>query len=245
MAGRLRDERWFVKRNMLALMGELESWPKKWSAAEYSGHAHPAVRREALKLMLREPDNRDMAVCALLVDQDSRALSLGLAAALESSPPEAVPLLIQLARDESLPTDFRTMSVRALAARGRPTSVTGLLELARGRGAWITRLFGRERVAVRVERREDNHRQHGHDDRDARDQADRAARLGIERSAGHFEQRVKYFVETHAPRTACGRWVGRILLRLLLARILRARRFCRRCVRLCGLFGLGAFAAQE
>jgi HEAT repeat protein len=128
---RTRDDRWFARRNMLALMGEFDEWPKKWNPAELSNDEHPAVRREALKLMLRVPDCRDRALCGLLSDGEPRALALGLAAAVKSSPPEAVPLLGDIARDESLSEELRVMSVRALGLSGDEDAVAPLLELIR------------------------------------------------------------------------------------------------------------------
>ncbi len=144
---RLRDERWFVKRNMLALMGELPEWPRQWTPSDQSEHPHPAVRREALKLMLREERSRDLAVCALLKEDDSRALSLGLAAALEDTPPEAVPLLVPIAQDESLTKDLRVSAVRALGTGQGTVAREALLSLASSRRGWLARLFGRRRVA--------------------------------------------------------------------------------------------------
>jgi HEAT repeat protein len=126
---RTRDKRWFARRNMLALMGEFESWPPKWSPAEYSEDPHPAVRRESLKLMLRLPHCRDRALCGLLGDGDPRAMGLGLAAAVEACPPEAVPLLADIVCDESMGADLRVMAVRALGLSGDPVAVAPLLDL--------------------------------------------------------------------------------------------------------------------
>lgn len=126
---RTRDKRWFTRRNMLALMGEFETWPPKWSPAEYSEDPHPAVRRESLKLMLRLPHCRDRALCGLLGDGDPRAMGLGLAAAVESCPPEAVPLLADLAYDESVGSERRVMAVRALGLSGDQAAVAPLVEL--------------------------------------------------------------------------------------------------------------------
>lgn len=128
---RTHDERWFMRRNMLALMGEFESWPPKWSPAEYSEDPHPAVRREALKLMLRLPHCRDRALCGLLGDGDSRAMGLGLASAVEACPPEAVPLLADIARDESVGSELRVMAVRALGSSKDRAAVPSLVELVR------------------------------------------------------------------------------------------------------------------
>lgn len=131
VARRTRDERWFARRNMLAVMGEIDPWPRKWNPAEFAGDPHPAVRREAFKLMLRSPGHRDRALCGLLEDTDRRARSLGLAAATESCPPEAIHLLTNIAEDESNPTDQRGMAIRGLGRSGDPVALSSLLGLAR------------------------------------------------------------------------------------------------------------------
>lgn len=130
---RLRDDRWFARRNMLALMGELSEWPKKWTPAAYSDDAHPAVRREAFKLMLRMPQHREMALCGLLVDPERRARSLGLAAAADGCPPEAVHLLAAIAHDESVSNELRVMAVRALGRATHVHAIEPLVELVRRR----------------------------------------------------------------------------------------------------------------
>lgn len=144
---RLADDRWYVQRNMLALLGEYDEWPRKWTPATYSGHEHPAVRREAHKLMLRDPELRDMAIATLLEDRDPRSLALGLGAAQEGAPPEAVPLLIGLVGDAGLRPALRTMAIRALARVREPEALRTLLRQVRDEGGWLARLFGRWRLA--------------------------------------------------------------------------------------------------
>ncbi len=144
---RLTDDRWYVQRNMLALIGEYDAWPPKWSPAAYAGHEHPAVRREAHKLMLRDPALRDMAIVQLLEDRDPRSVTLGLAAAQDGTPPEAIPLLIHLVEDARLRPALRTMAVRALARVRRPEALRTLLRQVRDEGGWLSRLFGRWRLA--------------------------------------------------------------------------------------------------
>lgn len=128
---RASDDRWYARRNILVLMGELEKTPPKWSPASLADDPHPSVRREAFKLMLREPDLRDRALCGLLQDRDPRARALGLAAATESCPPEAIPLLAALVRDASISTEQRVMGLRALGRSGDPEAVTPLVKAAR------------------------------------------------------------------------------------------------------------------
>lgn len=144
---RLDDDRWFVQRNMLALMGELEAWPPKWSPAPYAESRHAAVRREALKLMLRVDGLRQQALRGLLEDPDPRAKALGLAAAQEDAPPEAIALLLDAAEDESLKPELRSMAIRALTPTAPPEALPVLLSLVTRPGGWIARLFGITRLA--------------------------------------------------------------------------------------------------
>lgn len=147
---RSRDPNWFARRNMLVLMGEIETWPPKWSPAPLADDPHPAVRREAFKLMLRKPDLRDRALCGLLVDDDDpRARSLGLAAATESCPPEAIVILREIVGDSSLPSEQRVMGVRALGRSGDSEAVAPLIAaVRRGEGLAPNRLGSKSPVML-------------------------------------------------------------------------------------------------
>ncbi len=146
---RLRDPRWYGRRNMLALLGELDAWPRRWSPAELSTDPHPAVRREALKLMLRIPEHRARAVCGLLQDTERRALSLGLAAATEECPPEAVDLLAAIGRDDTTSDELRVMAVRALGQSAGEPALAPLVELTRrGSGLAPNRLAEKSPVLL-------------------------------------------------------------------------------------------------
>lgn len=135
---RLSDERWFARRNMLQLLGEFTDWPRRWSPLELSEDPHPAVRRESFKLLLRVPEHRDRALCGLLADTDRRAMSLGLAAATESCPPEGIDLLAAIVRDESVSPELRVMGVRALGLTGSAAAVVPMTELIQ-RGSGLVR----------------------------------------------------------------------------------------------------------
>lgn len=145
----LEDDRWYVKRNMLSLLGEFEEWPVEWSPEAYADHSHPAVRREALKVMLQLPEHRDRAVCGLLRDSDPRALTLGLGAAQERTPSAAVPRLIELARNEEIHSELRVLAIRALLPLAPDEARPALEELVHRRRTWLDRLLRRRRPAER------------------------------------------------------------------------------------------------
>jgi len=142
---RLDDSRWYVTRNLLALLEELGPPPPGFSAAPYMQHADARVRWQAVKLQLKLPGGRDEALVAGLRDQDPRTLrlALSLAVALQASPDAAVPLLVNRATDRTLAGDQRALAVRCLGYTKAPAALETLLQLTAGGRT----LFGRERLA--------------------------------------------------------------------------------------------------
>ena len=142
---RLDDSRWYVTRNLLALLEELGPPPAGFSAAPYMQHADARVRWQAVKLQLKLPGGRDEALVAGLRDQDPRTLrlALSLAVALQASPDAAVPLLVNRATDRTLAGDQRALAVRCLGYTKAPAALETLLQLTAGGRT----LFGRERLA--------------------------------------------------------------------------------------------------
>src|SRR5438094_753462 len=141
---RLGDPRWYVTRNMLALLEDLAPLPAGFSAAAYLRHADARVRWQAVKVQIKLPAERDAALALGLQDPDPRTLrlALGLAVALQSCPDAAVPALAGRALDRALPPDVRTPAVRALGYARAPAALEALLRLA---SAGRT-LFGREKL---------------------------------------------------------------------------------------------------
>lgn len=129
VVGRLDDARWYVRRNMLALLQKLEAWPPGWTPHEHARDPHPAVRREALKMLLADRHQRDRAMRQLLEEEEPRSLALGLGAALEDAPLEMIPNLLGIMEEETLNEELRAMAVRALARLRAPETVAALLDL--------------------------------------------------------------------------------------------------------------------
>src|SRR6266705_6544148 len=131
---RLDDRRWFVTRNLLALLEELGPPPAGFSAAPYMRHSDARVRWQAVKLLLKLPAERDEALVVGLRDQDPRTLrlALGLAVALQACPDAAVPLLVNRATDRTLPGDLRALAVRALGYTRARAALETLLQITAG-----------------------------------------------------------------------------------------------------------------
>src|SRR5216110_85467 len=144
---RLEDSRWYVTRNLLALLEELGPPPAGFSAAPYMRHTDARVRWQAVKLQLKLPADRDEALVVGLRDQDPRTLrlALGLAVALQACPDAAVPLLVNRATDRTLPGDLRALAVRALGYTRARAALETLLQITAGGRT----LFGREKLAAK------------------------------------------------------------------------------------------------
>jgi len=126
---RLGDERWYVVRNLLYLAAELPVAPEGLNAAQYTQHADLRVRREALRVLFKDPAVRTRAICTALTDADPRVKRLALAAAADGGCPEpAVPLVVALATGDE-ESDLRVTAIRSLAAEGGRLALDALLRL--------------------------------------------------------------------------------------------------------------------
>jgi hypothetical protein len=144
---RLDDSRWYVTRNLLALLEEVGPLPAGFSAAPCMRHADARVRWQAVKLQLKLPAERDEALVTGLRDQDPRTLRLALsiAVALQGCPDAAVPLLVNRATDRTLAGDLRALAVRCLGYTKAPAALETLLQITAGGRT----LFGREKLAAK------------------------------------------------------------------------------------------------
>lgn len=130
---RLQDERWFVVRNMLALLHRLDHLPADFDAIKFLVHPDARVRREALPLALANPVAHDRALARTLVDPDERILRMGLLALEDHLPEALIPTLIKrvLVAEKRSP-EVRGLAARILAGTGSSLAKKSLLELAVG-----------------------------------------------------------------------------------------------------------------
>ena len=126
---RLGDPRWYVVRNLLYLAAELPAAPAGLNAAQYAQHEDFRVRREALRVLFREPAVRTRAICTALADADARVKRLALSAVADGGCPEAaVPLVVALATGDE-ESDLRVAAIRALGAECGRLSLDALLRI--------------------------------------------------------------------------------------------------------------------
>jgi hypothetical protein len=123
---RLSDPRWYVARNLLALLAQAERIPPAFDPTPWLLHDDGRVRREALRGAVRLAALRNAALVAALADPDPSVLGIALVAAQERCPHEAVSALLDVAGRDGLDEALRA---RAMAALGRAPRDERVLEL--------------------------------------------------------------------------------------------------------------------
>ena len=139
IARHLRDERWFVSRNMLALLNQKRAFSSAVSLAQYARHTDVRIRREAVEVWMRSPHERDRAICVALADQDERILRAAVAEAQQRCPDAAVPLVARRVR-EALPVDLRAQLIQLLAGQRHPLALEALVRSASSGRNFLGRL---------------------------------------------------------------------------------------------------------
>jgi hypothetical protein len=130
VAERLTDRRWYVQRNMLALLRELGVWPATLDEQPFTRHPDARVRREAYRALLGVPERRERAVLDALRDSEFEIVALGLMQARQNPVEEAVPLVVRRMSEPGFPPHLRVQAVRLLARSRAPAALQGLLSTA-------------------------------------------------------------------------------------------------------------------
>lgn len=139
------DIPWYVVRNLLLILDGLPALPDGFSTAAFIAHDDVRVRREAVKLALKIPSEREQALLGALRDPDPRMVRIALTAALEQCPPAAVPFVTQVAHDPGVGSELRVLAIKVLGRAGNAAALAALLQLADGGTNWLgrPRLTGR------------------------------------------------------------------------------------------------------
>ena len=137
---RLRDERWYVQRNMLMLLARSRHVPETFSAVPWTKHPDPRVRSEAIRLQLTLPHERNVGVLASLTDRDARIVHLGLTAIRDECPPQLVEHVIDVALASDVGEDSRLLAVNSLARLRLEPVRDALLQLSDGGRSFLRRV---------------------------------------------------------------------------------------------------------
>ena len=115
VAERLPDAPAGMQRELLALLGRLPSLPPAFPLRAYLDNDEPLVRREAVRLLLRNPADRDETIMSALSDADDRVVFAGLSVAQEKCPRAGIELIKQRVDRGELDAQLRTMGIRIVA----------------------------------------------------------------------------------------------------------------------------------
>lgn len=136
---------WYVTRNLLLILDGLPALPSGFSTAAFIAHEDARVRREAFKVSLKVPAERERALLGALRDADPRTVRLALTAALEDCPPSALPLITQMVHDQMLASELRVLGIKVLGRVRNTAALNALLLLVDGGTNWL----GRPKLAAR------------------------------------------------------------------------------------------------
>jgi len=132
LARRIEGTRAEVRRDLFLLLGKLKNIPPAFDASRFLLHTDGAVRREAVRLMLKFVETREQAIVAGVTDTDERALFYALQAAQEGGcPPRALGTVKQRIESGDLDGSLMTLAIRVLAAAD--SGVAPVLQAGRGR----------------------------------------------------------------------------------------------------------------
>jgi hypothetical protein len=128
-----------IQRELIALLGRFGALPANFSIFEYLVNPEALVRREAVRLLMRDPSARNEAAMAALTDKDDRVVFVGLTAAQEKCPPGALDLIRQRVDRGELDSQLRTMGIRIVAQQNSPEVLGWLLGFVVSETRWSRR----------------------------------------------------------------------------------------------------------
>jgi hypothetical protein len=134
---RLPEAPWYLQRNILVLLGRVGNSSSDFSPVEYARHGDARIRREAIKLLLDSKDRHEEVMIMGLGDPDDGIVGMALAAALESCPANAVPLVQRIAVDAKRPPEVRALAVRIVTRARDPETLRVLLGIVNYRRRWF------------------------------------------------------------------------------------------------------------
>lgn len=136
VAARIPEANQAVQRELLALLGRMSALPDGFAPRPYLGSADPFVRREAVRLLLRNPADRDETIMTALSDPDDRVVFAGLTVAQDRCPAAGVDLIRQRVDRGELDSQLRTMGIRIVAQKRTAESLAWFLGFVIAEAHW-------------------------------------------------------------------------------------------------------------
>ena len=116
VARRIEGTRSEVRRELFLMLGKLAHVPHDFDVSRFLLHTDAAVRREAVRLLLKFVETREQAIIAGVTDTDDRAVFYGLTAAQEGgAPTRALGIIRQRIEQGDLDSSLMTVAIRVLA----------------------------------------------------------------------------------------------------------------------------------
>jgi hypothetical protein len=128
-----------VQRELLVLLGKLSALPAGFSPRALLDSDDPLVRREAVRLLLRNPAERDETIMSALSDVDDRVVFAGLTVAQERCPPAGIGLIRQRVDRGELDSQLRTMGIRIVAQQHNADTLAWFLGFVLTEAHWPRR----------------------------------------------------------------------------------------------------------
>lgn len=150
----LGDERWYVVRNAVAILGELRAQAAIAHFHPLLGHLDVRVRREAIRALTRIGGNNAVDILLQIVqkgDPDLRPHALLSLGAMKN--PAAVPTLLRIVGQPDpwlKRADVKKEAIRALGEIGSADALPTLLAILKRRKLWRRALFNELRAAAAI-----------------------------------------------------------------------------------------------
>jgi hypothetical protein len=140
---RLDDKRWFVLRNMLALLQRLDDLPADFDPLVHTKHADHRVRREAFALAVRDGSLRERTLASALAERDERLVRMALLELQPHVPDTLVPVVVNRVLNAEHTPEIRAMGAKVLRNSRVSLARDALLGLAVAGKS----MFGRVKLA--------------------------------------------------------------------------------------------------
>ncbi len=134
---RLSGAPWYVLRNLLSLLGGLSRLPDGCDVAGYTTHSDARVRREAWKLLFRDPDARAESLRRALSDPDTGVVELAMVSAAGDCPAAVAQRIVMLIDQGMLRPDTRVQALRTLSTVNLPLARDRLIASALRPRRWL------------------------------------------------------------------------------------------------------------
>jgi len=150
----LKDNRWYVVRNVILILGEIRHQAALPSLLKMLGHPDTRVRREALRAITRIGGSQAGKILIRVVERGDPHLGrLALMSMGSMEDPAVIDFLLALAKGErldelELDEDVRLDAIKSLGQIGSPSIIPTLVDLLQTRKLWRRNEHEQVRVAA-------------------------------------------------------------------------------------------------